>query len=96
MKMFEKEIDELYGLCKRVAHEVPDAFINFNYSSIGLTVYGTKNKKELYERGKCEFQWDMSERIYNEPELKEYSLTAYKTIKEYLLGLLIDGKCPHE
>ncbi len=94
--MFEKEIDELYGLCKRVTNEVPGAFVNFDYSSIGLTVYGTKDEKKLHTREKCEFQWDISERIYNEPELKEYSLTAYKTIKEYLLGLLIDGKCPHE
>ena len=50
--MFEKEIDELYGLCKRVTNEVPGAFVNFDYSSIGLTVYGTKDEKKLHTREK--------------------------------------------
>lgn len=94
--MFEKEIDELYGLCKRVAHEVPGAFINFDYSSSGLTVYGTKDRKSIYTSEEGEFQWDIHERIFNDSELEEYSRSAYESIKAYLLELLIDGKCPHE
>ena len=36
--MFEKEIDEIYGLCKRVVNEVPTAGITFEYSNYGLNV----------------------------------------------------------
>jgi hypothetical protein len=28
-EMFEKEIDEIYGLCKRVVNEVPTASVTF-------------------------------------------------------------------
>lgn len=34
--MFEKEIDEIYELCKRVVNEVPTANASFNYSIYGI------------------------------------------------------------
>lgn len=45
--MFEKEIDEIYELCKRVVNEVPTASITFDYSSYGLNIRGLKEKKTL-------------------------------------------------
>lgn len=36
MKMYKKEIDEIYELCKRVANEVPTANASFNYSIYGI------------------------------------------------------------
>ena len=35
--MFEKEIDEIYELCKRVANEVPAASVTFHYSFYGMS-----------------------------------------------------------
>ena len=43
--MFEKEIDEIYGLCKRVVNEVPTASVTFDYSIYGLKVCGLKRKR---------------------------------------------------
>ena len=43
--MFEKEIDEIYELCKRVVNEVPAANITFDFSGYGLGVRGLKGKK---------------------------------------------------
>lgn len=93
--MFEKEMDELYGLCKRVVHEVTNAFVAFEYAPDGLSVYGTKNKNGIYVEDET-FSWDIYARIYNDPELEKYSRAAYESAKAYLLELLIDGKCPHE
>ena len=36
--MFEKEIDEIYELCKRVVNEVPTASVTFVFSGYGLDV----------------------------------------------------------
>ena len=35
-KMFEKEIDEIYELCKRVVNEVPTVSVEFSYSIYGM------------------------------------------------------------
>lgn len=43
--MFEKEIDEIYELFKRVVNEAPAASITFEHSSYGLNVRGVKRKK---------------------------------------------------
>lgn len=94
--MFEKEIDEIYELCKRVAHEVPTAFVACEYSSRGLHVYGTKNKSDIYAKSANEFRWDILTDIYHDPVLKGFSRDSYESIKAFLLELLIDGKCPNE
>lgn len=94
--MFEKEIDEIYELCKRVVNEVPTAFVVCEYSSRGLDVYGTKNEDDIYAKSADGFRWDILATIYHDPALKDCSRDAYKRIKTYLLELLIDGKCPNE
>lgn len=43
--MFEKEIDEIYELCKRVVNEVPTASVTFDFSGYGLEVRGVKRKR---------------------------------------------------
>ena len=40
--MFEKEIDEIYELCKRVVNEVPAAGITFEYSNYGYCNWKSK------------------------------------------------------
>lgn len=47
MEMFEKEIDEIYELCKRVASEVPTANASFNYSIYGMSVCALKRKEDV-------------------------------------------------
>ena len=42
--MFEKEIDEIYELCKRVVNEVPAANVTFDFSGYGLEVRGGINR----------------------------------------------------
>ena len=46
-KMFEKEIDEIYELCKRVANEVPAASVTFHYSFYGMSAYGLRRKEDI-------------------------------------------------
>lgn len=91
--MFEKEIDEIYGLCKRVVNEVPTASVTFEYSSYGLNVRGVKNKKIIEVLGR-EFNWSLYQTIsfnyLSEREIRE----KLKIIKTFLLELLIDGRCP--
>lgn len=43
--MFEKEIDEIYELCKRVVNEVPAVSVEFSYSIYGMRVCGLKRKE---------------------------------------------------
>ena len=51
--MFEKEIYEIYELCKRVVNEVPEAGITFEYSNYDLNVRGFKRKENVFlERGR--------------------------------------------
>lgn len=93
--MFDKEIDEIYELCKRVVNEVPAVIITFEHSSYGLNVRGVKRKKIIEVIGnEFEFNWDLYQTInfdyLSEREIRE----KLKIIKTFLLELLIDGRCP--
>lgn len=91
--MFEKEIDEIYKLCKRVVNEVPTADVTFEYSSYGLNVRGVKNKGIIGILG-SKFNWDLYQTI-NFNYLCESEISKkLKIIKTFLLELLIDGRCP--
>ena len=91
--MFEKEVDEIYELCKRVVNEVPTASITFEHSSNGLNVRGVKRKKIIEVLGN-EFNWDLYQTInfdyLSEREIRE----KLKIIRTFLLELLIDGRRP--
>ena len=52
-EMFEKEIDEIYGLCKRVVNEVPTASVTFTYWIYGVSVCGSKGRKILISPKTC-------------------------------------------
>lgn len=93
--MFEKEIDEIYELCKRVANEVPTASVTFEYSNYGLNVRGLKRKEDArIPRG--EFKWDLYQDVYFDPFYEKENRKKFNKIKSFLLELLIDGKCPNE
>lgn len=91
--MFEKEVDEIYELCKRVVNEVPTASITFEHSSHGLNVRGVRRKKIIEVLGN-EFNWDLYQTInfdyLSEREIRE----KLKIIRTFLLELLIDGRRP--
>ena len=93
--MFEKEIDEIYELCKRVVNEVPAAGITFEYSNYGLNVRGVKRKEDV-----ClpddKFKWDLYQNASFNSFFEKESRENLKVIKTFLLELLIDGKCPNE
>lgn len=91
--MLEKEIDEIYGLCKRVVNEVPTASVTFEYSSYDLDVRGLK-RRESVNLPRGVFKWDLYQRISFEPFFEEESREKLKIIKAFLLELLIDGRCP--
>ena len=91
--MFEKEIDEIYELCKRVVNEVPTASVTFEYSSYDLNVRGLKRKEDVDLPGGV-FEWDLYQRISFEPFFEKESREKLKIIKTFLLELLIDGRCP--
>ena len=93
--MFEKEIDEIYELCKRVANEVPTASVSFNYSIYRMSVCGLKRKENVFlPEGK--FKWDLYQSVSLDPFFKKESCEKLNKIKAFLLELLIDGKCPDE
>ena len=91
--MFEKEIDEIYELCKRVVNEVPTASVTFEYSSYDLDVRGLKRKEDVNLPWGV-FKWDLYQRISFKPFFEEESREKLKVIKTFLLELLIDGRCP--
>lgn len=93
--MFEKEIDEIYGLCKRVVNEVPTANITFDFSGYGLDVRGLKRKEDV-RLPKGVFKWDLYQNVSFNPFYEKKSRESLKTIKAFLLELLIDGKRPNE
>lgn len=93
--MFEKEIDEIYELCKRVANEVPTAGITFTHSSYGVSVYGLKRKEDI-SLPEDVFKWDLYQNISFDPFYENASRENIRIIKDFLLELLIDGKCPNE
>ena len=91
--VFEKEIDEIYGLCKRVVNEVPTASVTFEYSSYDLGVRGLKRREDVnLPRGV--FKWDLYQSISFKPFFEEESRESLRIIKAFLLELLIDGRCP--
>lgn len=91
--MFEKEIDEIYKLCKRVVNEVPTASVTFEYSSYDLDVRGLKRKKDINLPSNA-FKWDLYQRVSFEPFFEKESREKLNKIKAFLLELLIDGRCP--
>jgi hypothetical protein len=94
-EMFEKEIDEIYGLCKRVVNEVPTASVTFEFSGYGLNVRVLKRKEDVkLPRGV--FKWDLYRNVSFDFSFEKVSRESLKVIKAFLLELLIDGKCPNE
>ena len=91
--MFEKEIDEIYRLCKRVVNEVPTANVTFDFSSCGLEVRGVKRKEDVL-LPKDKFKWDLYQNVSFNPFYEKESRESLKVIKAFLLELLIDGRCP--
>lgn len=91
--MFEKEIDEIYELCKRVVNEVPTASVTFSYSIYGMSVCGLKKKEDVCLR-KGEFKWDLYQVVSFDPFYKKESREKLNKAKAFLLDLLIDGRCP--
>ena len=92
-EMFEKEIDEIYELCKRVANEVPTANVDFDFSSYGLEVRGLKRKEDALLPEDI-FKWDLYQNISFDPFYENASRESIRIIKDFLLELLIDGRCP--
>lgn len=91
--MFEKEIDEIYGLCKRVVNEVPTASVTFTYSIYGVDVYGLKRKEDVW-LPKDVFKWDLAQSIFFDSFRENTNRESLKVIKTFLIELLIDGRCP--
>lgn len=91
--MFEKEIDEIYGLCKRVVNEVPTANASFNYSIYGMSVCGLRRKEDV-NLPEYKFKWDLYQSVSFNPFYEKESRESLKIIKTFLLELLIDGRCP--
>lgn len=94
-KMFEKEIDEIYELCKRVVNEVPTASVTFTYSTYSMSVFGLKRKEDIC-LPKGVFKWDLYQNVSFNPFYEKESRESLRIIKAFLLELLIDGKCPNE
>ena len=92
-KMFEKEIDEIYELCKRVVNEVPTASVTFTYSIYGMSVCGLKRKEDV-SLPEDAFKWDLYQNISFDPFYESTSRESLRIIKVFLLELLIDGRCP--
>lgn len=91
--MFEKEIDEIYELCKRVVNEVPTANASFNYSIYGMSVCGLKRKEDV-NLPEDVFKWDLYQSVSFNPFCEKESREGLRIIKAFLLELLIDGRCP--
>lgn len=91
--MFEKEIDEIYKLCKRVVNEVPTANASFNYSIYGMSVCGLRRKEDV-NLPEDKFKWDLYQNVSFNPFYEKESRESLKIIKAFLLELLIDGRCP--
>lgn len=91
--MFEKEIDEIYELCKRVVNEVPTANVEFSYSIYGMKVCGLKRKEDVC-LPKDVFKWDLYQNVSFNPFYENASRESLRIIKAFLLELLIDGGCP--
>lgn len=91
--MFEKEIDEIYELCKRAVNEFPAASITFEYSSYDLNVRVLKRKEDIDLPANV-FKWDLYQRVSLNPFYKKEIRESLRIIKTFLLELLIDGRCP--
>lgn len=91
--MLEKEIDEIYELCKKVVNEVPTASVTFSYSIYGVSVYVLKKKEDIcLPEGR--FKWDLYQNIYFNTFYESTNRESLKIIKDFLLKLLINGRCP--
>lgn len=91
--MLEKEIDEIYELCKRVVNEVPTASITFDFTIYGLTVTCLKSKEDV-KLPESVFKWDLYQNVSFNPFYEKESREKLNKIKTFLLELLIDGRCP--
>lgn len=91
--MFQKEIDEIYELCKRVVNEAPSASVMFSYSVYDMTVCGLKRKEDIC-LPEDKFKWDLYQSVSFNPFYEKESRKKLNKIKTFLLELLIDGRCP--
>lgn len=91
--MFEKEIDEIYELCKRVVNEVPAASVSFTYSIYDMSICGLKRKEDIGLPDDV-FKWDLYQSVSFNPFYEKESREKLNKIKAFLLELLIDGRCP--
>lgn len=91
--MFQKEIDEIYELCKRVVNEAPSASVMFSYSVYDMTVCGLKRKEDIC-LPEDKFKWDLYQSVSFNPFYEKESRKKLNKIKAFLLELLIDGRCP--
>lgn len=91
--MFEKEIDEIYELCKKVVNEVPTASVTFSYSIYGMSVCGLKRKEDV-SLPEDTFKWDLYQNVFFNPFYEKENRKSLKIIKDFLLELLINGRCP--
>ena len=81
--MFEKEIDEIYELCKRVVNEVPTANASFNYSIYGMSVCGLKRKEDV-SLPEDKFKWDLYQNVSFDPFYEKESRESLRIIKTFL------------
>ena len=80
-EMFEKEIDEIYELCKRVVNEVPTANITFDFSGYGLGVRGVKREEDVLLL-KDKFEWDLYQNVsFNPFYEKESSVNSSRKLR---------------
>ena len=80
--MFEKEIDEIYELCKRVVNEVPTANVTFDFSGYGLEVRGLKRKEDV-DLPDGEFEWDLYQNVSFDPFYEKESREKLNKIKAF-------------
>ena len=92
--LFEKEIDELYELCKRVTCEVPESYVSFSLSNALVRIIALRKREDIQKPIK-EFEWDLEADIYPDSDIFEKSNNSnYEKARTFLLELLINGRCP--
>lgn len=91
--LFEKEIDELYELCKRVTCEVPESYVSFSLSDISVRIIALRKGEDIQKPIK-EFEWDLEADIYPDSYFEKLNNSKYEKARTFLLELLINGRCP--
>ena len=92
--LFEKKIDELYELCKRVKCEAPEAYVSFSLYNASVRIIALRKSEDI-QKPIDEFEWDLDADIYLDSEIFEKSNNSnYEKARTFLLELLINGRCP--